>query len=186
MLAERLIAGPAAEPVTLDEVREHLRLSGIEQDALLTRLIATQRTALEHDYGRAFVTQTRELRLDQFPCGAVRLPRAPLQSIASVKYVDDAGALQTWDAANYQVDTFREPGLVFPAYGLAWPTTRAEPGAVRIQYVAGYGDDSTFVPEPVRQALLVRLEDAFVSDAVRTKVDTVGHLMAPYTVLWTP
>ena len=78
---------PAIEPVTLEELKDHLRVDSVDEDALLTGLLAAAREWCEGFQNRAYITQTLQLWLDEWPAGnAIVLPRPPLQSVASVKY----------------------------------------------------------------------------------------------------
>jgi uncharacterized phiE125 gp8 family phage protein len=151
----KLITPPAAEPVTLIEAKAHLRVSISDDDTLIGMLIKAAREACEHELGRALITQTWELALDVFPEG-FRLPYPSVQSVASVKYVDPDGTLQTLADTEYALDNHSEPAYLVPAYGKAWPATRAEPNAVRVQYLAGFGDAGTDVPEVLRQWILLQ------------------------------
>jgi len=81
--------------------------------------------------------------------GIIELPKPPLVSVSSVKYIDRDGVLQTMDPADYVVDVASEPGRIYPAYGTIWPTVRGEPGAVRVEYVAGYAT----IPAQIKAAL---------------------------------
>ena len=136
-----LIQAPSEEPITVEEAKASpsLRVTTAANDTDIGVLIATARDMAETITRRAFITQTWELVLDGFPTGGIVLPMPPLQSVASIKYIDTDGAQQTLDALLYAVDTDSEPGLVVPAYGESWPSTRDEVNAVRVRYVAGYG-----------------------------------------------
>jgi hypothetical protein len=41
---------------------------------------------------------------------------------------------------------YAEPGWIEPLSGTQWPIAREESGAVRIQYICGYGDTDSDVP----------------------------------------
>lgn len=153
----KLITAPTAEPVTLDDLKLDLGITWAEQDARLTALIAMAREACEHELGRALITQTWELVLDAFP-EAFRLPYPPCQEIVSVKYLDGDGILQTLSAPSYQLDSHSEPAYLVPAYGFAWPATRSEPNAVRVQFNAGFGDSGAAVPANIK--MWIRLQAA--------------------------
>jgi uncharacterized phiE125 gp8 family phage protein len=70
-----LIAGPAAEPVTLADMRAFLRLDDPAEDELVTTLIATARECVEAASGRRLIAQTWRLALDRWPCRRIVDPR---------------------------------------------------------------------------------------------------------------
>lgn len=131
------------------------------EDPELVRLLTTVRDRAELATGRALVTQTWDLVLDAFPCGRViDLPRPPLVSVTYLKYVDTAGVLQTWAAANYVVQAPAGPrsarGRLALAYGKTWPSTYGELGDVTIRLVCGYGAPSA-VPALLKDGMLLDL-----------------------------
>lgn len=82
-------------------------------------------------------------------------PRAPLQSVTSIKYWDQDGTQQTLSPSAYLVDTYSEPGRIVPAPGTAWPATQNRINAVEVAFVAGYGADGSFVPMGIKHWMLV-------------------------------
>jgi hypothetical protein len=40
---------------------------------------------------------------------------------------------------------------------MVWPPTQTVPNAVRIVFIAGYGDEDTDVPEPIRSWMLTAI-----------------------------
>lgn len=151
----KLITAPVAEPITLTEAKAHLRITGADDDTYITSLIVAARQGAEHITGRTLMAQTWELALDWFE-DAIRLPRPPLTSITSVKYLDDAGALQTMSASAYLLDDHSEPARLLPAYDTSWPATRTQANAVLIRYVAGYASAAT-VPQEIKNWMLLRI-----------------------------
>ena len=149
-----LTTAPAAEPVTLVEAKAHLKVEVDADDTLISALVEAARQHAERFLNRQLVTATWKLTLDRWPEGTtVRLPRPPLSTITSVKYIDTAGDQQTLDAASYTVDAESEPGRVVPAYGVSWPAVRSIINAIEISYTAGYGDADA-VPQAIKQAIL--------------------------------
>lgn len=145
---------PVAEPVTLDELKAHLRVDGDDDDDLILGQARAAREWVEGVTGRQLVSATLIERYDDFPRDAygadsgIFLSRAPVQSVASVTYVDVAGAVQTWPAESYQVDLASVPARIRPAYGRAYPGVRVDNlGAVVVTYVAGYAPDTSVSPE---------------------------------------
>lgn len=184
-MSVRVIVAPSIEPLTLAEVKLHLREDLSEQDDLISSLIQMAREYAERYTGRAFLTQTLQLSLPEFPsCGEIVIPRPPLQYIESIKYTDADGVEQTVDDALYQVDLLSEPGAVKPAYGEVWPAPRAgDYNAVRVRYVAGFaeigspsGEDlRNGVPELVKQWMRTRIAQHYE----HREATVVGTIIAP-------
>jgi len=145
---------PASEPVSLQEAKAHLRVTYSDDDGLIAEQLSAARQRFEEETYRSVVTQTWDLTLDEFPDrdAPLRLPRAPLQSVTSITYVDTAGVLQTLSATRYSVSATRQPGLIRPAYGYVWPEARRQPDAVTVRFVAGYGAAAA-VPALIRAAI---------------------------------
>lgn len=118
-------------------------------DPVLNMLVKAARKRAEDLTGRALVTQTWELVLDKFPDNEIRIGMLPVQSITSVKYYDEDGALQTLDSSLYVLDAETLPGWVIPAYDEDWPSTRDVSSAVIVRFVAGYGAAAS-VPAEIR------------------------------------
>ncbi len=143
------------EPVTLLEAKAHLRI--LEQDttddALISVLVKAARMAAEQEIHRAIMTQTWTKTLDRFP-DAIRMDYAPIQSVTSVKYLDENGDEQTLDSGLYYVDTKSEPGWIIPAFDLDWPDTLCAVNAVEAVYVAGWASEDD-VPASIKQWILL-------------------------------
>ena len=152
-----LKTAPTVEPVSLADMRTHLRVDSADEESLISATIMAARRYAEIQTWRAFVQQTWELSLDEFPNGdgTIELPKPPLLQVNSVKYLDTLGVLTTLNAANYRVDIASEPGRLTPAYGLTWPDVRSLTAAVVINYNAGYGTTAADVPMPLRQAIKI-------------------------------
>lgn len=176
----KLITPPAAEPVTLQEAKDHLRITGSDEDALLTTFIEVAREYCEEYQNKAYITQTWDLSLDEFPKSPYSLPKPPLQSISSIKYYDQDGTEHEFNASNYLVDTASVKGRVSLAYGKSWPSVTLQPiNGVVIQFVAGYGDATTDVPERIRNAIKVLIGQIYEN---REATDIKEHLEIPFAV----
>lgn len=137
-MALKLITAPDSEPVSLAETKLHLRVDHDDEDALISELIKVAIEMVEDGTWRALMTQTWELRMDHWPSMPLEMPKPPLQSIVSIKYLDSYGVENTVASSVYDVDTFSEPGRLFFKSGESWPGENlSEHGAVRIQFKAG-------------------------------------------------
>ena len=125
----RIITPVATEPITLAEVRQHLRLpENVAEDALLQSLITTARTYCEHYTRRALAEQTLEVYLDRFPgADPIELPYPPLQSVTEIGYRDSTGEETILTPSDYFVNTDCEPGRILPAVGTSWPPFKPYP-----------------------------------------------------------
>lgn len=185
------VTAPSVEPVTLDEVKAHIRQDasvGSAEDAMLTRWIKSARERAEHLTQRAFVTQVWAQKLDMFPA-AIELPVSPIIGVDHVKYYDDLNALQTLDPGDYKVDDKRPIGYIVPAYGLAWPTTYPDINAVEVQWQCGYGASASAVPECVKDWMLLIIEDRYSNRGANYPVNAelrphpqLDSILAPVTL----
>lgn len=155
---------PATEPITLTDVKNHLKIDYTDDDDLLAVIIQAVREFVESYTGRALMTKTVQEYFDMFPCstdtnprGGIEIRFAPLQSLTFVKYKDSDGTEQTLTVnTDYTLDNISEPPRIFPSYGKSWPTTRDEPNAVWIEYVGGYSAASD-VPAVIKQCILLMI-----------------------------
>lgn len=173
-----LITAPAAEPLDLNEVKLHCRVTGTDDDTLLGTYIAAARAQAESITGRRLITQTWDQVLDAFPTGdgAIRLQVPPVQSISSVTYVDAAGATQTLSSAAYVLDADLTPGWLLLAAGqTGWPDTDGNANAVRVRMVSGYGAAGSNVPANLRAWMLLTVGALY---AQREALDLAGRATA--------
>lgn len=156
-----LDTAPATDPVTLAEVKAHIRVDHTDEDASIADMIlaATHRfDGRDGSLGLCLITQSWTLTLDAFTA-EIAVPLPPCQSIDAITYVDPDGATQTLDAGAYQVFGLgsADGAKVRPAYGTSWPAIRNQPDAVAIVFTAGFGDNPGDVPEPIRTAIKMRV-----------------------------
>lgn len=189
---------PTTEPVTLADAKNHLRLDDdlVDDDVLITFLIASARRYGEMLTGRSWITQKWRLQLDSFypsPDGGqiIELDRGIVQSVDSITYLDTSSAQQTMDLTLLAKDLVSMPARISPKFGTVWPIALPQIGAVQINYTAGYGDTPDTVPEGIRQWMLVRISTLYehreeVEQVARGKIEPmpfVDSLLDPYKVL---
>jgi uncharacterized phiE125 gp8 family phage protein len=193
----RVHTPPVAEPLGLEEVKLHCRLdeTDVTEDTLLADLIVTAREFVEARINRALMTQTIEIVLDGWPCDGIELPRPPLQSLTSITYTDYLGTVAVVPATTYYLDDDNSPARVMLDYGQSWPSVALRSsGAIVVQFVAGYGDEPTDVPQSILQAMLLLVghwyeareaaTDARFAAGQQEVPFAVTALLAPYRV-WT-
>jgi len=150
------VTPPVASPVSLDEAKAHMRVDGTDSDLTVQRLVSAATDYVDGDgvLGRAMITQTWAQWVPQSP-GRVRLVMGPFQSLTSVEYYDADGALQSAVANDFRAEQSRDIVEIVPKENATWPGTQTRPDAIKITYVAGYGDAATDVPEAIRHAILL-------------------------------
>lgn len=179
-----LITGPDIEPVTLAEMKKHLREydSVTEMDAIITNLITGAREWVEGYTGRALVDQTWRLTVERkiapvsgstsinWPdpsTNEVLLRRSPVLSIESIVSIDVAGATTTIEPDTYQLRLEKSK----------WPKVVALSGGnfdqetVQIVYRAGYVDriaspqqDANVIPARYKQAIKLWVQANYYPD----------------------
>ena len=143
---------PAVEPVMLSELKTALSIEHALDDMLLTRLIATARQHVESITRRALVKQTWLMHLDKFH-ETITIPVLPLQVVDEITYIDDTGAQQIMDPADYLAAGAR----ITPVD--QWPAAKSRNNAVTVRFTAGYyvpgeTDLRQHVPEPLKWAVI--------------------------------
>lgn len=133
----RVIKPPAAEPVTVDELKEYLHVDCDSEDALLSQLISAARKTAEEYQHKAYMTQTLEVATGWEK--ETELPRSEFfKELVSLK--DSAGNAVT----GYTIKPDLNYRLVFE---------RAGKGQLVATYITGV-DDAAQVDEMVRLAIM--------------------------------
>jgi uncharacterized phiE125 gp8 family phage protein len=137
-----LVTGPTDEPVTLSEAKLQCKVEEdfTADDSYINSLIQAARSEIERKTNFALLTQTWKMFLQSWPgVDFIELPKPPLQSVTSIKYLDYDGNEQTFDAANYDVHTGRIPGYISLKPSKSWPSESLYPhDPIYIEWVAGY------------------------------------------------
>jgi len=160
LLKLKQITPPAIEPISTSQVLGQLKFDVDEVDPetieQIERLITAARERCETYQNRAYITQTFELALECFPGGSrIKLPRPLLQDIVHLSSQKNGGVPEIWDASNYVIDDFSEPGYLIKISGASWPSGNLAPNGIKVRYVAGYGSTADDVPEMIKHAILL-------------------------------
>jgi len=161
-LRTTLSTAAAIEPVSITEVKDHLRIDRNldEEDFLLENYVQTAREFAEGYTGRKFIHQKWKYYLDEFPNeNFIELPYPPLISSASVAlaftYKSCSGSTNSMSASDYNIDTDTTPGRLVLAYGATWPgSTLSTTNPITITYLCGYGTKANDTPRSVRDWML--------------------------------
>ncbi len=179
--ALELISGPAIEPVTLAEMKLHLRAySSTTADSQIEGLIQGGREFVEEYTGRVMIDQTWRLTLisgnpsyiggdsvtGYFPVylawrnwiirNQIFIPKSPVLSIVSVSTVASSGEVTEIDPANYSL---RDEGSKWPrVVGVNGNSLIA--AELRVEFRCGFADQTVspptgaeVVPERFKQSI---------------------------------
>jgi uncharacterized phiE125 gp8 family phage protein len=173
----KIISAPTVESVSLDEVYNHTSTDSDHAD-YLTPLISRARKRFEQRTGRLLVQQTWQFALPKFG-NAIELPYAPLQSIISIKYIDNQGQLVTVDPAEYRVVDHGIKATLTPKLGGCWPAPGYKVAdAVQVECVLGHAPvvtnaiDIANIIDPDKYNLAKQAILILVADWFRNREDT--------------
>ncbi|EDQ33762.1 phage conserved hypothetical protein [Hoeflea phototrophica DFL-43] len=143
---------PLAEPVTLADLKAHLRIDVNDEDALLESLIRVARAHLEAVTGTALMPRGLRLVLDDWPeAPVIQLGKTPVQSIDAIRVYDADGLPRELALSGMLLDATARPArLVIKE--------RPRPGqainGIEIEFTAGFGAANEVPPELIRAVLI--------------------------------
>ena len=180
----RLKTPPSVEPVSLEEAKNYLKVETADDDTLISSLIKSARELIERYLRKALITQTWEMVLDDGGSMVV-IPRPPLQSVTSIKTIAEDGTETVEDPEKYIVELgYDSPGRVMLKSGQTWSIHRGFASFI-VEFIAGYGDQASDVPEIIRQAILQLTAYFYENRGVEKVIPfQVRNLINPYRVYW--
>lgn len=175
-VANKLITRATSEPVTLAEVKTHMRVTDDDSDKFIIPLITQAREILESLSGICFLNQTWSMTMDDWgpridepwwegtrqgyigdlsgSITSVEIVKYPLNSVTSVTVYDGAGNATVADlSVVFDIDTESKRGRISLKQGQTWPVALRRTNAITIVYVAGYGASPDDVPQPLKLAI---------------------------------
>lgn len=184
---------PTLEPLTLAEAKLHLRVvtANVAEDPWINSAISAARKFAETECQISIMQQTLRLTLDCFE-SVIDLPKGPVSSITSVKYLDMAGVWQTLAATEYALDKNSNPGRISPKFGKIWPVSLPQIAAIEIDYVVGVATAED-VEEGIKSWMKVRIESLYrnrgETTVVQGKLEAlpyIDRMLDPFRVMYMP
>lgn len=179
---------PDGHPLSVYEAKRQLRIEpdDTDQDDHVASLCAAAHRKIERELGYPILFQTRQTHLTGFPCGPIWLGGGHGLTIVSIRYRDTAGTLQTLVADRYSLDAVSRVAQVYPAPATSWPGTQNTPGAVIVEWRAGW-ENPADVPEDLVHAMKLLVghwdqnREAVVIGTISTEVQiALEDLLAPF------
>jgi uncharacterized phiE125 gp8 family phage protein len=183
-----LLVPPSAEPWTVAEAKDFLRVEHDDDDAVIAALVAAARGHVEALTRRALLVQTWRLVLDAWPAdGRIDLRMGPLRSVIAARVYDHAGHASSIDVETFVADTAADV-VASPCWSLPAPG-RATAG-IELDLELGYGANAADVPDALRHAVRLLVAHwyenrglAAIGASVAMLPAGVGTLVGPYRVL---
>ena len=175
----QVVAQPTTEPLTLSEVKNHLRIDGNYDDALLNSCITSARMYFESMCEISIASQELLLALDSFD-DIIYLPRGPVQSIEDISYADLQNNQEILD--DWIEDLVSNPARITPAFGQSWPDTAEVVNAVQVSYTTGYTTPS-MVPKLLKSGMLFYVAHLYENRSAVTDGDLKEVPMAVESII---
>lgn len=142
----QVISSPAKLAIDKNLVLSYLKLNTNDDDAIIDTLMNSVIEATENYLQRKLVTQTVQVLYADFDL-RVELPYGPHQAINSVQFVSDNNMIDTLTVdEDYVVKGLQDKTI--------WLSQLPYYQQLRVEFVAGYGDDFKAVPTPIHDAML--------------------------------
>jgi uncharacterized phiE125 gp8 family phage protein len=184
----KLITAPTSELISLTDAKAYIRVETDADDALISSLITLAREYAEGITNQSLAQKTLEYSLKAFPDeDFIPLPKPPVVSITSIKYIDSSETEQTFDSAKYTLSTYGVEHLIYLKHGYSWAsTTFRYYDAVLVRYAAGY--TASTLPATHRHAILMLVSHWYetrclVGNVTNEVAMTVSALLAQKRLL---
>lgn len=186
-----VITPPPVEPVTLTEVKLHLRVTSVDLDATISGYIKSAREYVESFLDRSIISQTLKITLPYF-CDDLVLPRGMVRSIANVVYYNSSNVLTGLTIADYAnlISSNVSANRLQRKPYVSWPLPIARRDAVQITYVAGYAPTTSSdpdyvvnVPEEIKTAIKFLVQSDYDDLMADDKAAVMRHVHAKLSML---
>lgn len=144
---------PETSPVTLAQVKQHLRIDHDEDNGYLSELIEAARLHVEAVSGHALIFRSlrqycNEVRFSN----SIRLMAYPVQTVVAVTGYDPEGHAVTLQTDQYMLKQTHEGALVQISDDL---NDASFPNGLEIDFITGHGESGVDLPSNITRAILV-------------------------------
>jgi uncharacterized phiE125 gp8 family phage protein len=148
-----LIKPPSIEPLSLQEVKSHLRIDHDHEDSLLLETLKAARQFTEFSSGQKCITQVWRQYESAFPLNcSVELQIGPVVSIASVTAYDENGEPSLLQPEDYELLRGETPTVLQFSHSMSVGTAA---NGFEIDATVGFGDLGVDVPDALKRAILL-------------------------------
>ena len=141
---------------TTAEAKDFLKVDTTADDTLIDSLIKAATQSCQIFTNRYFLSTIVTQYSDKWD-GIYTLYKSPVIGITHIKYFDSNDTEQTLASSNYILDNVSQPARIGIAVNGTLPDIADRINAVHVEYKVGYGITSDFVPEGIKQAVLITI-----------------------------
>lgn len=191
MKREKLITPPAGPCVTLDELKNHLKITHDDEDSELAIYLQAAEDSCQSYTGLQAMKATYARFFDEWCTRLVFWDRNPVLEVVSVQYMPSGSTTYTTLATtDYYNDLNAEPAAVVIKN---MPSLEAHPEAIKITFTSGYSDsaDATTqreaVPAGLKNAILLQAGHWYMyrtDYAQKELMPASEKLLIPMKVAW--
>ena len=142
------------EAVTLDEARNHLRITDFNEDGMILSLITAAREWAETYSEKAIVEQTVTAYYENLSI-VMQLPLGNASALTKIDYLDPTGGAQSLTTGVILTKSTPNKAVFVDSV----PDNKKQVDSVEIKYRAGFANDS--VPYRIKQAILLLVADMY-------------------------
>lgn len=178
----KLIDAPFQLPLTLEEVKMHLRVDGTDEDAYLDMLQKSAVNQVQNITNRQLMEAQYRLSMDCLP-DKFNVPRPPFIEIAAFTAKNSEGdTVDFAETPEWYTLTDDEYTTVRGVEGSGWFDSSYTD--VVFQYTAGYAG-AEFVPEDIKSALLLIIGNMYANreDGTRKMPMASEMMLTPYRII---
>lgn len=167
-------------PVSVAEVKDFLKITSADEDALLTTYVRAAVAACEAYTERKLLSQQWRVTMNDWGDGDVTLPLSPIRSLDKIEVWQD-GAFVTLDLTYVQLDLTSYEARLIRGQGYDWPDPARDVAGIQISLTVGMGTYAADLPADMRHGLLL-----WVAAAYDFQEDGADSGRAEAEKLWRP
>lgn len=148
-----IISPPISKPVTLVQIKRHLRLDHDQDDEYLDELTEAATTHVEATTGQFLISRVVRQYIETIPASrSVQMEACPVRSIQELRGYDLDGNSNIILSENYRLDNRIEPSALILNTNINF---NAFCNGIEIDMEVGHGETGIDIPSNITRAILV-------------------------------
>lgn len=176
----QLISEAESLAVGLSEVRDFLKISHNDEDAMIAGFIRAGAAACETFTGRKLIRQQWQITYNDWTEEVISIPLSPILSVDRIE-VWIAEEFQEILPEKYLLDRASYQARILASPGDHWPAPERNIEGIKITVTAGFGTGQNDVPHDIRHGLLHWVAAAYEGGASENQAARIAeNLWQPY------